>query len=368
MSRSVTVRELAGQVGGEVFGDSERALTGCASIETAGPADVVFVDSPKYVGLLAGSKAGAAILGEGMEPPPGLTAIRVRQPSLAMAKALEILCPRERDFVGVSPQAVVGKSVEIAEGVGIGPLAYVGDRARIGRGTEIHPGATIGKGVVVGEDCLIYSGAHIYHDTVIGNRVIIHSGAVIGADGFGFVQEKLGGPGASPDEPLRHRKMRQVGRVEIEDDVEIGANTTIDRSALHVTRIGRGTQIDNLVMVGHNCTVGRHCIIVAQAGISGSTSLGDYVTVAGQAGLAGHVKVGSRAVVGAQAGVTKDIPEGQIVLGSPAIDARQARKSLTLIDSLPEFKRAIAAHEKRLRRVEEKAGVPLEQREDEMAD
>jgi UDP-3-O-[3-hydroxymyristoyl] glucosamine N-acyltransferase len=348
----MTVRELAGQVSGEAIGDADRVISGVGSLRSANPNDLVFIDSPKHAEDLRSSRAGAAILPDGLEPPPGMPAIRVRQPALAMARALEILVPEDRAFEGVSPQAVLGKNVELAEGVSIGPQVYIGDGVRIGRGTEIHPGTTIGRGTSIGEDCIIYSGVRIYHGTSIGNRVILHGGAVVGADGFGFVQEKLSGPDASPQEPLRHRKMRQVGRVVIEDDVEIGANTTIDRAALDATRIGRGTKIDNLVMIGHNCVIGRHCIIVAQAGVSGSTVTGDYVTIAGQAGLAGHLKIGSRAVIGAQAGVTKDVPDGQIVLGSPAIDARQARKSLTLIDSLPDFKKSIAAHERRLAKLE----------------
>jgi UDP-3-O-[3-hydroxymyristoyl] glucosamine N-acyltransferase len=269
-----------------------------------------------------------------------------------MARAIDLVSPQERAFEGISPMAYIGKGTEIAAGVGIGPQAYIGDGVRIGKGTEIYPGTTIGRGSVIGEDCLFYAGVHIYHSTTIGHRVIIHSGAVIGADGFGFVQEKLTGPDISPHEPLRHRKIRQVGRVVIEDDVEIGANTAIDRAALDVTFIGRGTKIDNLVQIAHNCRIGRHSIIVGQAGMSGSTVLGDYVTVAGQSGLAGHLKIGARAVIGAQSGVTKDIAEGQIVLGSPAIDARQARKSLTLIDSLPEFKKSIASHERRIQKLE----------------
>ena len=319
----------------------------------AGPDDLVFVDSPRFLADLQASRAGVAIVPEEVDPPAGMSGIRVRQPALCMAPALGVLSPHQRTFHGVSPQAALGEGVELGPEVGIGPQVYIGDGVKIGKGTEIHPGATVGRGSTIGEDCLIHSGVHIYHETTIGSRVIVHSGAVLGADGFGFVQEILSGPHAAPEEPLRHRKVRQVGRVVIEDDVEIGANTTIDRAALDVTRIGRGTKIDDQVMVGHNCSVGRHCILVGQSGISGSTVIGDYVTIAGQAGLAGHLKVGSRVVVGAQSGVTKDIPEGQIVLGSPAIDSRQARKSLTLIDSLPEFKKTIAAHEKRLKKLEE---------------
>jgi len=352
MSRTITVRELASRVGGEVIGKADLTVSGVASLGSAGPGDLVYVDSPKYADALSSTKADAAILPGGVEPPPGMTAIRVRHPALAMAQALEILCPFERAFDGISPQAAIGRNAAVADGVSIGPHAYVGDNVRIGRGTEIHPNATIGRGSVIGEDCVIHAGVHVYDGVTVGNRVIIHAGAVIGADGFGYIQEDVSAVGA-PDEPIRHRKVRQIGRVVIEDDVEIGANATIDRAALDVTRIGRGSKIDNLVQIGHNCLLGRHCIIVGQAGLSGSCVLGDYVTIAGQAGLAGHLTVGARAVVGAQAGVTKDIPDGQYVLGSPAIeDFRRAKRALSLIESLPEFRKAIASHEERLTTLE----------------
>jgi UDP-3-O-[3-hydroxymyristoyl] glucosamine N-acyltransferase len=354
MSRSYSVREIAAHVGGEVVGDPEKRIAGVSSIQAARPDQLVFIDNPRYAAELRESKAGAAIVPDGFDPSAQTVGIRVRQPALAMARAIELLVPFERTFRGVSSLAVVDPGVELGPDVGIGPYAHIGEGARIGRGTEIHAGVTVGRRTVVGEDCVIYPGAHVYHDVHLGNRVILHSGCVIGADGFGFVQEKVTGPDATPAEPLRHHKMRQVGTVVLEDDVEIGANSTIDRAALDETRIGRGTKIDNLVMIGHNCRVGRHSILVAQSGLSGSTLTGDYVTIAGQAGIAGHLRIGSRVVIGAQSGVTKDIPDGQIVFGSPAIDARQARKAYTLIDSLPEMKRSLAAHEKRLAQLEGK--------------
>ncbi|HVR74553.1 MAG TPA: UDP-3-O-(3-hydroxymyristoyl)glucosamine N-acyltransferase [Planctomycetota bacterium] len=353
MSRTFTVTEVAAHVEGTVLGDPDCPITGIGSLADARPGDLVYIDSPRHLDGLKVSRAAAVICPDGIELPPHMSGIRVKQPGLAMAEAIDLILPAERTYEDVSPQAFIGSEVELAPDVGIGPLAYVGDRVKIGRGTEVHPGATIGRGTTIGEDCIIYSGVHIYAGTMIGSRVILHSGAVIGADGFGFVQEKVSDPSASKEEPLRHRKMRQVGRVVIEDDVEVGANAAIDRAAFHETRIGRGTKIDDLVMIGHNCVVGRHSVIVAQAGISGSTVMGDYVTIAGQAGLAGHLKIGSRAVVGAQSGVTKDVGAGQIVLGSPAIDARHARKALTLIDSLPEFKKTLSAHEKRIAGLEE---------------
>jgi len=353
MNRTITVRELASRVTGDVLGNPEVVVSGVASLESAGPGDIVYVESAKYAGALSSTRASAAILPEGIEPPAGMAAVRVRQPALVMAQVLELLCPYERTFVGISPQAAIGTNVTLEEGVAIGPQVYVGDNVRIGRGTEVHPGATIGRGSVIGQDCVIHSGVHIYDGVTIGSRVVIHAGAVIGADGFGYIQEDVSSSGSPADEPIRHRKVRQIGRVVIEDDVEIGANTTIDRAALDVTRIGRGSKIDNLVQVGHNCLIGRHCLIVGQAGLSGSCVLGDYATIAGQAGLAGHLTVGARAVVGAQAGVTKDVPDGKYVLGSPAIeDFRAAKRALSLIESLPEFKKTIASHEQRLVRIE----------------
>jgi UDP-3-O-[3-hydroxymyristoyl] glucosamine N-acyltransferase len=355
MVRAFTVRDLAVHLSGAVIGSPDRLITGVSSPGDAGPQDLIFIDSARHAGELERSAAGAAILPGGVEPPPHISGISVENPALGLAAAIELLVPRERAFRDVSPRAFLEATAEIGPDVGIGPHAYVGAGVRIGRGTEIHPGTTIGCGTIVGEDCVIHSGVHIYPHVSIGHRVIVHSGCIIGADGFRYVREAaLSEPAAdapaeaefSRDRPMRHRKIRHIGRVVIEADVEIGANTTIDRATLSVTRIGRGTKIDNLVTVGHNCTVGRHCIIIGQAGISGSTVIGDYVTIAGQAGLVGHLEIGAGAVIGAQAGVTKDIPAGQVVLGSPAVEARRAKKALALLDSLPEFKQRLAALER----------------------
>lgn len=352
MKAQHTVREIAEHIHGTVLGDGTRGITGARSVAAAGPEDLVFVDNPRFLDELASSRAGAVILPEHLSPPEGMSGIRVAQAAVGMARALELLYPRRRAFSEVSPQALLGRDVELGEDVGVGPGAYIGDRVRVGRGTEIHPGVTIGTDAVIGEDCLLYPGVHLYSETRLGNRVILHSGVVLGADGFGFTQERITGEEASAEEPLRHRKMPQIGRVVIEDDVEIGANTTIDRAALDETVVGRGSKIDDLVMIGHNCRVGRHTILVAQAGISGSTVLGDYVTVAGQAGLAGHIRIGARAIIGAKAGVTKDVPEGRILLGAPAIDARKARKAYSQIEHLPDFKKQLAECEKKVEALE----------------
>jgi UDP-3-O-[3-hydroxymyristoyl] glucosamine N-acyltransferase len=345
---------VAHAVGGRIRGDGARRVAGVATPATAGPDDLIYIDSPRHAGALQATRAAVALVPPEVQTPAGMTAIEVVRPAGAIARALEIMMPAGRAFEGVSPQAFVDPTAVIECDVGIGPFVYVGPGSRIGRGTQIHPGSTIARDVTIGRDCVLHSGVHVYAGTEIGSRVILHSGVVLGADGFGFVAEPATAGGATA---VSHRKVPHVGRVIVEDDVEIGANTSINRAMLDETRIGAGTKIDDLVMVGHNCRIGRHCIIVAQAGISGSSTIGDHATLAGQAGIADHVTVGAGATVGAQAGVTKDVPAGGLVLGSPAIDVRSARRALPLIEHLPAMRRSLAAHDARLERLERQAGA-----------
>ncbi len=332
--RRATVRELAEIAGGELIGGGDREIRRAASLDSADADAIVFVDGPRYASSLASSRAGAAIVPPDTDLPENMSGIVHPMPALGMAKASTYLHPTPRRYRGVSPQAIVDESAEIGEDAGVAPGAVVGPGARIGARSEIHPTATIGPGAVVGEDCIVHAGVHVYAGCTLGDRVIIHSGAVVGADGYGFTQEPT--PDTAPELPVRHRKVPQIGTVIIEDDVEIGANSTIDRAAFDTTRIGRGTKIDNLVMIAHNCEIGRHCLIVGQVGISGSTRIGDYVTIAGQAGLTGHIEIGDRAIIGAQAGVTKSVSSGSAVLGSPAIDLRRARRMFAVMEKLPE--------------------------------
>ncbi len=348
MTRSFTVRELAAEVGGVAAGDLERLISGVNSPRSAASHDVVFIESAKHVDELAGSAAGAALVPRGVEPPGQMSAIAVDDPALAMIHIVDLLVPHRRPFADVSPLAFVARDARIGPHVGIGPFAYIGDGVQIGRGSEIYPGTTIGAGTMIGEDCIIYAGVHIYHDVTIGNRVVLHSGTVIGADGFGFLTPGRSNGRKTVSDVAPHCKVRQLGRVVLEDDVEVGANSAIDRATFDVTRVGCGTKIDNLVTVGHNCAIGRHCIVVGQVGISGSTRIGDNVVIAGQAGLTGHLTIGDGAVIGAQSGVTKSVGAGEVVLGSPAVEARRAKRALALVDSLPEFKKALADHARRL--------------------
>jgi UDP-3-O-[3-hydroxymyristoyl] glucosamine N-acyltransferase len=343
----LTVQALARELGGAAESHGERLISGVSTPAHASASDLIFISSHKHRAALLASAAGAVLLSEPLETPDGMAVIRVAQPLAAMAQAIDLLVPVARTPPGISERAILGDHVGIDGSASIGPGCCIGDRARVGARTEVRAGVTVGADVIIGDDCLIYPGAHIYDGVRLGNRVIVHAGAVIGADGFGFVREPLP-PGGPAGEPFRHRKLRQVGTVVIEDDVEIGANTTIDRATLSETRVGRGTKIDNLVMVGHNCVIGRHCILVSQTGLSGSVELGDYVTIAGQAGVIGHVHIGDRATVGSQAGVTRDVAAGTAVLGSPAVRVAVAYKALPIVARLPKLRRLVRALERRV--------------------
>lgn len=348
MNSEHTLEEIARHVGGDLDGDGGQRISGAASLRSAGPGDISYVESRKYLRDLGASRASAVIMAPQGEAPEGMAVVRVAQPTVAWAKVVELLCPYRRRFTEVSADAWIGADVEIGDGVGIAPGVHIGDRVRIGAGTEIYPGVTIGDGSSVGVDCRLHAGVHVYHDCTVGDRVVLHSGVIIGADGYGFAQEKLD----DPESPVRHRKVPQVGGVVIEDDVEIGANSTVDRGALDATVIGRGTKIDNLVMVAHNCRVGPHCLLVGQMGLSGSVEVGPYVTIAGQAGVAGHLKIGARAIIGAKAGVMRHVEDGEILLGSPAYPAGVARRAYAQIEHLPQFRKDIQTLQKKVEELE----------------
>ena len=347
----LTVRELAAHIGGIAERGAKRIIAGVRALPDAGPDDVTFVVSAHHGASLNSSAAGAVLLPAGLDAPERMAVIRVSDPLLAMARAIDVVAPMPRRQPGISPNAIVADTAVVHPEASLGPGCIIGERTTIGARTDVRAGATVGDDCVIGDDCVLYSGVHVCDAVAIGHRVILHPGVVLGGDGFGYVREALP-PGASRDEPFRHRKIRHVGTVVIEDDVEIGANTTIDRAMLSETRVGRGTKIDNLVMVGHNCVIGRHCVIVGQVGLSGSAELGDYVTIAGQAGIIHHAKIGEHAVIGSQAGVIRDVPPRSAVLGMPAVDVKQARKALPLIAHLPELRRLARSLERRIAALE----------------
>ena len=356
MTQEFTAKRLADHIGAALEGDGDRKVTGVASLENAGPEDLVFVEGDLFADALHASASRVAILPEGITPNSEMTVLRFSRPSLGIALVLDLFFPPQRTYQGVSPGAHVAGDVELGDDVGIAAGAVIGEGARIGRGTELHPNVTVAPGVSIGEDCRLYPGAHLYARTEIGNRVILHAGVVIGADGFGYVQNATPPERATLDEPIYHHKVPQVGKVVIEDDVEIGANSTIDRGAIDETRIRRGSKIDNQVQLAHNCTVGRHSIIVAQSGIAGSTTLEDYVTIAAQVGIVGRLTIGKKATVAAQSGVTKNVGPGQVVWGTPAMEFKTARRAYALLDRLPEFKKLIAALSKRVDALEGEDG------------
>jgi UDP-3-O-[3-hydroxymyristoyl] glucosamine N-acyltransferase len=330
------VEELAALVRGRFVGDGTLAISSARTVAEAGPGDITFIESERYVKLLKSSPASAAIVGPHFsrarqDAAPSLALIEVDDPMAAFLEVRSHLsgaaAPR---WTGVHPQAWVAPTAVIGANVAIYPFAYVGDGAHVGEGTTLHPGAVIGDRCRLGRDCIIHANAVLYADVSLGDRVEVHSGSVLGGDGFGYRQIEG-----------RHVKIPHTGRLEVENDVEIGSNCSIDRATFETTSIGAGTKIDNLVMIGHNNRIGRHNLLCGQVGIAGSCKTGDHVILAGQAGIKDNTQIGDRVIVGAQAGVHRNIPDGQNVLGSPAIPVREQRRLFQMIARLPEMHRQL---------------------------
>ena len=336
--------ELATLVEGELVGDGTIDVDGVSPVDAADgipPGHITLAESEQYF-LKAHASNAAAIVVSFDAPTSKKPLIRVKKTTLALAKLLAIFHPVERPPAGVHPTAFVGRDVTLGAGVHIGPNAVVKDSASIGDRCVVDAGAVVGERVVVGADCTIHSHATLYRDIRLGDRVIVHSGAVIGSDGFGYVQDGT-----------TRVKIPQVGTVVVEDDVEVGANTTIDRSTLGATVIKRGTKIDNLVQIAHNVVIGENTVVCGLVGISGSVTIGDNVTLAGQVGLADHVTIGSNATIGAQSGVTKDLDGGHYYLGSPAVPIGQASRQYAVIANLPELSKRVRELERELERLKD---------------
>jgi UDP-3-O-[3-hydroxymyristoyl] glucosamine N-acyltransferase len=316
---SVPISDVVALVGGQWNGPAGQTIEGVATLNEAGDDRLSFLGNPKYAPLLAGTRAGAVLVPEAQEGDDARY-LRVKDVYFALYQIITKWFAARPQPEGISPQAVIATSATLGANVRIGAFVSIGDGVTVGDDVVIYPNVTIEPNSVIGEKTIIYSNVAVYHGTKIGRRCIVHSGVVLGADGYGFATH--GGV---------HHKIPQIGTVRIEDDVEIGANTTIDRAALGETVIGEGTKIDNLVQVAHNVRVGRHCLLVSQSGIAGSTTLGDYVVVAGQSGFAGHLTIGDRVQVAAKSAVLRDVEAGQKVMGSPAVPFREfARREASL--------------------------------------
>lgn len=336
----MTLRELATRLGCALEGD-DVDIARVAKIEQAGPGDLTFLANAKYASALATTGASAVIVGPGVDGAP-CAVLRSANPYLSFARAAALLAPDVRREPGIDPLAAVSPDATVAPDAAIGAFAVIESGACIGARTIVHPHVVIGHGAIVGDDCLIHSHVSIRERCVLGARVVVQDGAVIGGDGFGFAHRDDG----------THEKIPQAAVVVVEDDVEIGANTTIDRPAVGETRIKRGAKIDNLVQIGHGVVIGRNTLLAAQVGIAGSTVVGDDVILAGQVGVNGHVTIGDRVKASGQTGITGSVEPGSFISGLPAIDNLQWRKASAAFRRLPALRRHMAELEARLAALE----------------
>lgn len=335
--------ELAERLECRLEGDGNIDVQQVTGIEDAGPGDVTFFANARYLGALRVTRASAVILSEQAEAAP-CAMLRTRDPYLAFARAVGIFAEDWTPAAGVHPSAFVAAGATIAPDASIGPFAVVEEGARIGARTIVHPHVTIGRGAELGEQCVVHAHVSIRERARIGNRVVIQDGAVIGSDGYGFARAADG----------THVKIPQVGDVVIEDDVEVGANSTIDRPAVGETRVQAGAKIDNLVQIAHGVSVGRNVLLAAQVGIAGSTTIEDSVTLAGQVGVAGHLTIGKGTIATAQTGIPNSVDPGSVVSGYPAIANREWLKASAVFRKLPDLRRTIADLERRIAELERK--------------
>lgn len=334
---TVTVRQLAEWLRGELLGDGDQLITAARTLADAQPGDITFVEHDRHLAAWQACRASAAIVPPGV-PVNGRPLIRVPDPLMAFAQVVQHL--RGRSDVsgsGINPTAQIHPSVKLGSGVTVGPQAIIGEGTEIADNCTLHPGVVIGRFCRIGRDVTLHPHVVLYDDSILGHRVTIHANAVIGADGFGYRIQNG-----------RHVKVPQLGWVEIEDDVEIGACSTIDRGTFGPTRVGSGTKIDNLVQIGHNCQIGRHNVLCSQVGIAGSSTTGDYVVMAGQVGVADHLTIGDQVTIGAKSGVAGSIPSNAQVLGSPATPHKEQVRMMITLEKLPDIRKDVQRIKKHL--------------------
>lgn len=331
-------KEIAELLDGSVEGDENATVHKLSKIEEGEPGSLSFLANPKYTQFIYTSQASIVIVDEDFkaEQPVQATLVRVKNAYSAFAQLLEVYNKIKLDKKGISKNASIAESAKIGKDVYIGPQAVIGENAVIGDKAKIYPQTYIGDNSTVGEETTIFAGVKIYSDIVVGSNCVIHSGVVIGADGFGF----------APQEDNNYQKIAQIGNVILEDNVEIGANTTIDRATLGSTIIRRGAKLDNLIQIAHNVEVGENTVIAAQSGIAGSTKVGKNCMIAAQVGIIGHIKIGDNVKIAAQSGVSNSVKDGAIIFGSPAFDARDYRRSYVHFRNLPKIVERIDKLEK----------------------
>jgi len=343
LSKTLTLKEVSEFLNGEIHGNEDLKIKGINSLEAAHRDEITFVTSKRYYDKLKSTKACAVIIPHNWPQhlEINIPFIKVKDPYLAYAKLASFFLQKENDYFGISQKAYISPNCDIASEVSIYPGVYIGKHSKIAKKVIIYPGVKIGNNVTINANTILYPNVVIYDDCVIGSNVIIHAGAIIGADGFGYAHDGS-----------KYVKIPQVGKVIIEDDVEIGANTCIDRAALNETIIKRGTKIDNLVQVGHNCIIGENSILVSHVAIGGSTKVGNWVMIGGQVGIADHKTIGDYVKIGAKSGIAQDIPKGSIVSGSPAMPHKLWLKTSQLIKRLPELFKDVRHIKEILSRIE----------------
>ena len=340
MSGGFRLGNLAERVGGRVVGDADRVIRGLATLEEAGPDQLSFLSNTKYREAARRTRAGAILIepGSGIEGP---ALVEVDEPYLALAKILHLFEAGASEAREVSPEAHLGRNVRLGQDVSIAPFAVIGDDVELGDRVTIGAGSVVGSGCRVGTGSILMPRVVIYPGTEIGCDCLLHAGVVLGSDGFGFATS--GG---------RHHKLPQLGRVVLKDDVELGANTTVDRGTLGETVIGANSKLDNLVMIAHGVTLGESCLMAGQSGVAGSTQVGSNVTFAGQSGAAGHLKIADGTVVAAKTAVFSDIHSGAFVAGTPAVDHRTWKRSQILIKRLPDLRKELSELKRRVEALE----------------
>ena len=339
--------QIAQMIGGRVEGDEQATVSSFAKIEEGKPGAISFLSNPKYAHYIYDTQSSVVLVDEALqlEHEVKATLIRVKSAYEAVARLLQLYESMKPKRQGIDPLAFIAPTAEVGEGCYVGAFAYIGDGAKVGKGCQIHPHAVVCENVSVGDDCILYPNAVVYHDCRLGSRVTLHAGCVIGADGFGFAPTANG-----------YDKIPQIGIVTIEDDVEIGANTCVDRSTMGSTYVRKGVKLDNLVQIAHNTDIGENTVMSAQVGVAGSTKVGQWCMFGGQVGLAGHISVGNHVNLGAQSGVPSSLDDNQTLIGTPAMNTRGYFKSQVIFQRLPEVYKELQALRKEVDELKAKAG------------